>query len=344
MQGAVIVTAIGSGEVEAVVGDRNSKFAGFNRALDARRPIGSLAKPAVFLSALTNHKRFNLNSVVSDGPVTVSAAHGDLWQPKNFDRQSHGNVLLIDALTRSYNQATARLGMTVGLANVSQTFAQLGVQTSVPEIPAVLLGAVSLPPLDVARMYHTLANDGVVVPLRSIRTVVDTTGQRLSRYPLEATQGIAAKYINLMQFALQSVVQEGTAKSISSLLPDKMPLAGKTGTTNDQRDSWYAGFSGQHVGVAWIGMDDNGETPLTGSSGALKVWSDLFKALPTEPLSIYRNPELEYVWVDGVSGLRSGDNCQGARLMPFIKGSGPVAKADCQFVKNPVYHWLKKWF
>jgi len=342
LQGAVALAAIGSGEVEALVGDRNSQFSGFNRALNARRPIGSLVKPAVYLTAL--QQGYHLASRVSDGPVVVAGPDGERWKPRNFDRQSHGDVLLIDALVHSYNQATARLGMMVGLPAVAVTLQRLGVEESITPVPSLLLGSISLTPFEVLKTYHTLANDGVRTPMRAIRQVVGTGGQRLSRYPLKIEQALAADKVHLTQFAMLSVMREGTGRSVYASLPEDLLLAGKTGTTNDQRDSWFAGFSGQHLAVVWLGRDDNGVTPLTGSSGALRVWRDLFLRLPTEGLSIPAVDALDYLWVDSVTGAVSGENCRGARWLPFTQDARPTEVADCEWRQNPIYHWLRKWW
>lgn len=343
-QGAAIITSVGSGEVEAVVGDRNPKFAGFNRALDATRPIGSLAKPAVYLTALKKDQPYNLASIVSDGPVSVAGPNDDVWQPKNFERESHGDVMLIDALSHSYNQATARLGMTVGLDKVAETFAQLGVKKQIPQVPSMLLGTMELSPAEVSEMYHTLANDGVVMPLRAIRSVEDAKGNRLNRYPLHLGDPVESAAVQLVQFAMQSVMAEGTGRSAYRKLPRSLALAGKTGTTNDQRDSWFAGFSGRDLAVVWVGRDDNGATPLTGGTGALQVWADIFSHLPTESLDIFASPDIEYLWVDGENGRLSGENCRGSRLIPFTREQRPEKYAACDWVENPVLHWMKKWF
>lgn len=344
LQGAVVITALGSGEIEALVGDRNASFAGFNRALDATRPIGSLVKPAVFLSALKDNGGYHLASLISDDPVTVGSNSGERWQPKNFDLKSHGDVFVIDALSRSYNQATARLGMTVGLEAVAQTLRELGVSRPIEQVPSLLLGALELSAADVSLMYHSIANEGVVMPLRAIRSVEDSAGNPLSRYPLTLDTPVDPVAVELLQHALQAVMNEGTGRSVAAQVPGSLELAGKTGTTNDQRDSWFAGFSGRHVAVVWVGRDDNGTTPLTGSSGALKVWGDIFASLPTQGIEVLSSPDVVYLWVDEDNGALSSENCRGARLMPFRKGQQPRQRAECEWVESPVWHWMKKWF
>ncbi len=342
LQGATLIAAVGSGEVEAVVGDRNTAFAGFNRALDARRSIGSLVKPAVYLSAL--RENYHLASLIDDSPVTVEGPGGKLWRPKNFDRRSHGEVQLYDALLHSYNQATARLGMLTGLEKTAEALRDLGYSRDIPQVPSLLLGSVAMSPLDVLGVYHSLANDGVSAPMRSIRSVVDAQGELLSRYPLSLKSHVDTRAVQLVQFAMQGVTREGTARGLYQHLPQTFGVAGKTGTSNDQRDSWFAGFSARHVGVVWTGRDDNGETPLTGSSGALSVWRDVFMQLPHDGLALPQSDGLEYLWVDAQSGGLSGENCRNARLLPFAEGHRPTAKAHCEWIENPLYHWMKKWF
>ena len=228
LQGAVIVTAVGVGEVEALVGDRNSQFAGFNRAINARRQIGSLAKPIVYLSALRTGN-WHLASALNDGEVRVEGPGGKIWSPDNFDQTSHGSVLLIDALANSYNRATARLGMQVGLTNVAKTFAELGFEEGVDAYPAMLLGATEMSPFDVTEIYHTIANDGVRTPIRSIRGVTSQQGELLSRYSLDIAPTINEYDISLLHYGLQTVMREGTGRWSYNILPDELAIAGKTG-------------------------------------------------------------------------------------------------------------------
>ena len=342
LQGAAVLTSVGDGEVTAVVGGRNPHFAGFNRALDARRPVGSLIKPAIYLNALLQPQQYTLASRLSDTAVTVSGADGELWQPRNFSEQDHGEVLLLEALSKSYNQSTARLGMQLGLAEVLETVAKLGVQQRLPQVPAVLLGAAELSALDVATMYHTIAADGVYTPLRAVRAVLDAQGQPLSRYPLQVEQRFSSESIHLLQYAMQAVLRSGTGRPVYRQLPQALALAGKTGTTNDQRDSWFAGFSGDHLGVVWLGLDDNGKTPLTGATGAAGVWADIYTGLATRPLAFEKPAAVSYHWIDTGSGLLSGENCQGAQWIPFIEGSQPAQRSPCRYMENPVLRWFKR--
>ncbi|PNE01431.1 penicillin-binding protein, partial [Alcanivorax sp. MD8A] len=160
LNGAVVVVAPAQGDVLALVSNRNSREAGFNRALDAQRPMGSLAKPAVVLAAVREPKQWSLASLVEDGPIQVKLPNGDVWAPQNFDKQAHGAMPMVDVLAQSRNQATARLGLDVGLDKVAKTMETLGVTRKVPQYPSILLGSLALTPFEVAMMYQPLATGG----------------------------------------------------------------------------------------------------------------------------------------------------------------------------------------
>jgi len=181
LETATVVTRFDTGEVAALVGGRKVSYAGFNRALDARRPAGSLLKPAVYLAALEQPGKYTLATPLKDSPVHVAEAGGKTWQPRNFDRVSHGSVLLHKALAKSYNLATARLGMEVGLGKVVDILHRLGVTGYIPEVPALTLGAGEYSPMAMAAMYQTIAAGGFQIPLRSIRDIVDAHGEPLRR-------------------------------------------------------------------------------------------------------------------------------------------------------------------
>lgn len=341
LEGAMVVTDIASGEVVAAVGGRRMRFAGFNRALDAVRPIGSLVKPAVYLTALEQSKKFSLISRVSDEPISVKVP-GGRWQPGNYDRRSHGEVLLHEALAQSYNLATVRIGLEVGVPQVLKTMKRLGVERELPAVPALLLGAGSLSPMEVAAMYQTMAAQGVSAGLRSIRTITAADGQPLARYPQKPQQAVSPAAIHLLHYAMQEVMQEGTGKAAKAVLPD-FRVAGKTGTTDDLRDSWFAGFAGDYLAVVWMGRDDNKPTKLTGATGALKAWLAFMAQTSHVSLNFEVPPGVEYAWVDQRSGLLSGEHCEGARFIPFIEGSAPTEQGYCQPSDNPL-EWFRRLF
>jgi penicillin-binding protein 1B len=344
LQTASVVTRFDSGEVAALVGGRKARYAGFNRALDARRPAGSLLKPAVYLAALEQSQKYTLATSLDDGPVRISGPGDQLWEPRNFDRQSHGEVLLHQALSQSYNLATARLGMELGLESLVDMLRRLGVQREVPLVPALTLGAGEYSPMDMAAMYQAIAAGGFRMPLRSIRAIVDAHGTPLRRYPLEYDRTVSLQATHLLHYALRAVMREGTGRGAYAYLPDDFEVAGKTGTTNDGRDSWFAGFSGDLLAVTWIGQDDNSATGLTGSSGALRLWAH-FIARAGERSLDYRMPDgIETYWVDERDGRLTGEGCPHARLLPFTGGSEPARRTGCAPRKTSIKDWFQSLF
>ncbi len=340
LQGAVVVSAVGSGEVLALVGDRHTG-AGFNRALDARRAIGSLVKPAVYLTALQRPEAYTLTTPIDDSDVTVFGEGGRLWQPRNFSREAHGVVPLYQALASSYNQATARLGVDLGVDKVIGTLNQLGLDRPVAELPSVLLGAVDLSPWQVSDMYQTIASEGVYTPQRAILSVMDAQGSPLNSYPLKPETRFDPDVMHLLHYALQATMRHGTGRSLYSEKDSDWLVAGKTGTTNEQRDGWFAGFTGDHLAVVWVGRDDNGPTPLTGASGAMRVWSSMFDHLSSRPLQPVKPRGINYLWVDVENETVTGENCRGAVLVPYMQGSEPKLFGRCDKINHPAVHWLK---
>ena len=341
LQAAALITAVGSGEILALTGDRQPRYSGFNRALDARRQVGSLVKPFVYLTALMQPERYQLSSRVDDAPVSLTLENGDLWRPENFSGESHGELLLYQALAFSYNQATARLGLDLGIEKVIATLRQAGLERNGEAFPALILGALDLSPLEVSHLYHTLAADGVYTPLRAIRAVLDARNQPLQRYALASEPRFTPEQSHLVHFVLQAVMRTGTGRNAYNDLPAELAVAGKTGTTNKQRDSWFAGYSGDHLGVVWVGNDDNTPTRLTGSSGALTIWTHIFSRLNTRGIAQKPPENIAYYWIDSQSGLRSVDSCEGALLIPFVTGSQPQQAADCQTRKQSSKGWFK---
>ncbi|NEX20067.1 penicillin-binding protein 1B [Thiorhodococcus mannitoliphagus] len=283
LETAAVVTSVTQGEVLAVAGGRESGYAGFNRALDAVRSIGSLVKPAVYLRALSEPDRYTLTTSIQDKPVSLPDGNRR-WEPKNYNHRVYGAVPLYSALVRSLNLATVNLGLSVGVSEVADTLYAMGVQRRIRKVPSLLLGSVSMSPLEVAQMYQTIAAGGYRAPLRAIREVVDPHGLPLNRYPLAVEAVVDPKAAYLTTWAMERVVTQGTAKWLGAKLPEGMSMAGKTGTTDDMRDSWFAGFSGDKVAVVWVGRDDYKPMGLAGGTGALRVWGDFMLAMENEPL------------------------------------------------------------
>ncbi len=329
LQGALIVTSPQNAEVQAVVGGRDPQFEGFNRALDARRPIGSLIKPVVYLTALQQPERYTLATLLDDTPLVLKQAGAPDWAPQNYDKEYRGKVSLHAALVNSYNVPTVNLGLALGVSRVLANLQRLGVERELPEFPSSLLGANELSPMEVTQVYQTLAGGGFYTPLRAIQAVLTAAGEPLQRYPLNVEQVVGPAPLYLLTRAMQDVVREGTAMALNRYLSPDLDVAGKTGTTDDYRDSWFAGFTGDRLAVAWVGRDDNEPTGLTGASGALRIWGEMMADLHPQPLILPQPEKVEQAWIDPASGLLSARGCRDAVELPFVAGSAPTEAAAC---------------
>ncbi|MDH4275871.1 MAG: penicillin-binding protein 1B, partial [Gammaproteobacteria bacterium] len=183
-------------------------------------------------------------------------------------------------------------------------------------------------------------------PLRAIREVTTSTGQPLQRYTLTVEQAVSPTSVYLLTRAMQNIPRIGTAKSLYNMVPESLHVAGKTGTTDDLRDSWFAGYTGEKVIVTWLGSDDNRSTGFTGASGALQIWGHTLAALGGYPLELTAPPDVSEVAIDPVSGLK-GEGCPGAVMIPFVSGTVPAGDAPCakglleRAVSNTV-DWIKE--
>lgn len=341
LEAAMVVSSKDSGEVLALVGGRDASFAGFNRAVDARRPIGSLIKPFVFLAALQHPERYTLITPVQDTGFSLVFENGQRWEPGNFDGEQRGEVPLHLALSRSWNLPTVRVGLDVGVDEVSALLQRFGVTGPISQYPSMLLGSVSLSPVTVAQLYQGLATGGFSTPLRTIREVTDARGEPLSRYHLAVEQVADPAAVHLLQYVMQETMREGTGRGAYRLLEPNLAVAGKTGTTDGGRDAWFAGFSGDLLAVTWLGRDDNGPTTFTGATGALPLWATFMAPVPQSGFSPVVPDGVQYHWVNSETRVRTDEHCDGARLMPFIVGSEPQQYDGCG---SDVGRRIRSWF
>jgi len=275
LQGAMVVTDREYAEVLAVVSGKNVKFNGFNRALDASRPIGSLVKPAVYLTAL-NHG-YTLADTLNDKRIALTNENGQRWLPNNYDRKFRGTVSLEQALVHSLNVPTVNLGMQVGLNKVIHSLQQMGITKDIPAYPSLVLGSLSLSPYEVAQMYQSIGMNGVHKPLTVIRSIIASDGKLLYQRSQAAKQIFSPESVQQLMQALHKVTTEGSARSLVWRNRGQS-FAGKTGTTNDLNDSWFVGFDDQQIVTTWVGKDNNESAGLTGSRGALVLFSGYMKA------------------------------------------------------------------
>jgi penicillin-binding protein 1B len=305
LETAIVVTTPHDAEIKALVGGQRP---GFNRAMQARRPVGSLIKPAVYLAALES-EQVSLASKIVDGPIEIELVDGSIWAPGNFDPEYRGEITVARALTDSLNAATVRLGMDVGVERTAEMLGRLGLSRRPTPYPSLLLGAVELTPLEIAAAYNTLASGGFHQPLRAVRAVVAADGAPLQRYHIELEQAADPADVYALNTALTEVMRSGTGKTVSQRLPAGLVTAGKTGTSDDYRDSWFAGYSAEYLALVWVGNDANEPIGLTGATGAGRVWADVIGGLTTRSFDPPRPAGVKLAWIDLDSGLVTERSC-----------------------------------
>jgi len=350
LEGAVIVVEPSSGDVVAVVGGREVDTSGFNRALDARRPIGSLVKPAVYLTALETG-RYTAASLIDDAPIEVKLADGSVWAPQNFERTVNGQVPLARALAESMNLATVRLGLDVGLPKVAATLERLGLESSPTLNPSLLLGTVEMSPLEVVQVYTTLADGGFRTRLRAVRAVLDEHGRPLKTFKVQVEAAAPPAAVYQLDRMLMLVPTHGTARGAAARLPQGLVVAGKTGTSSDTRDSWFAGFTGNYLSVVWVGYDDNRDTGLTGAAGALPVWADTMASLKPVSFDPIVPDLVEDRWIGFDDGLETTPACSAdAVVIGVPKDARLPANPKCVSAPHPASphpttgEKIKEWF
>ncbi len=328
LDGAVIVASSHSGEVNAIVGGRQVNYSGFNRALDAKRSIGSLAKPVVYLTAIESG-RYNAATIVNDVPITVKLSAKTSWTPQNYEHNANGPVPVVRALAQSLNLATVNVGMDVGVDKVADEYTQLGLGQRPEANPSILLGSVNAAPIDVAQLYDSFANDGFRTPLRAVRAVMDEHGKPLKSFTLEVSQVADPAAVYQVNRMLVEVIRRGTAISAKNKLGN-LVVAGKTGTSSDYRDSWFAGFSGTHLAVVWVGYDDNAPTGFLGASGALPVWTQLMSSIETTSWDQPLPEGITETMIDFATGAGVNQQCSSDGLLVAVpQGTTPPLKDGC---------------
>ncbi|MFU8814695.1 MAG: transglycosylase domain-containing protein [Pseudomonadales bacterium] len=335
LQGAVVVTANQTGEVLAIAGGRDAGFHGFNRALHARRPIGSLVKPVVYLTAL--EQGYHMASMINDAPVHLEES-GKSWMPRNFDRKVNGPVPMVRALGDSLNLATVNLGLTLGIEQVATRLGSLTGIAPRNRYPSLLLGAEAMSPLQVAGLYGTFASGGFYMPHKAVIAVLDEAGMPVSRHSLQLEQKIAAEHAQALSRSLESVMRRGTGANSRFA---RAGTAGKTGTSDDYRDSWFAGYDDVHLSVVWVGMDDNTPTGLSGSSGALKVWDEIMMHLGVQPLLHRGGDNLRSI--EYGTGLLAHGGCADVEQVYVPEGAPLRAKPGCGINAPSLTDRLRSW-
>ena len=336
LQGAMVVTNRHSGEVSALVGGRDTSYAGLNRALDARRPIGSQVKPAVYLTALD--QGYQLATPLKDEPLQLRNQGGKTWAPQNYDKTYRGNVPLYAAMANSLNVPTVRLGMAVGVPAVAETLKKMGVTQDIPLFPSLFLGILELSPYEVNQAYLTLATEGLYQPLTAIRTIQDNSDKVIYQRAEKAERRLSSQSAYLTLFAMTKVASLGTARSLAAKFPNAV-LAGKTGSTDNLRDAWFTGMDNDEVVTVWVGRDDNKPAGLTGANGALPLFSDYMTRRGVNSLKLPVPQGISMVNFN-LSGKPVASGCGGALMLPARSDKLPPAEG-CS--STPV-DWIKNMF
>jgi penicillin-binding protein 1B len=276
LQGVMIYADIPTGEIRALIGGRNYDINQFNRALNAKRQIGSLVKPFVYATAFEpslSSQNITPATLVSDQRFILKRKFADDWSPHNYENRYHDTVTVREALEQSLNSASVRIGLACGLEPIIRTAHTLGVQSEMENQPAMLLGAVGIPPIEMADAYATIGRIGSRVPLHTIRFVTDDRGHVVSSGgELQAVQVFPARDTYMLVNVMKGVMDRGTAAGARSM-GFRLTAAGKTGTTNDKRDAWFIGFTPKQLTLTWLGFDDNAPIGLSGGEGAVPIWT-----------------------------------------------------------------------
>ncbi len=332
LEGALIAIEPQSGKIRAMVGGRDYRTSQLDRIVQSRRQPGSVFKPVTYLAALdetfSGEGKFLPTSTIDDEPFTWS--YGDMsWTPNNYKDRYFGRVTLKFALMESLNSATSRLANAVGLDRVRAMAAKLGFG-DLPPYPSIVLGGIEVSPMQVAQAYAILANGGLKVQTFAVSEVVDKDGHVIEGHELTAEQVLSPQLAYTIDFMLQQVINHGTGYGARKMGFTR-PAAGKTGTTNDSKDAWFAGFTPDLLAVVWTGFDKREELGLTGAQAALPIWTTFMKAATASrpPLDFAAPPGVVVAQVDPITGCKAGPLCSIGTEGVFPKGMEPTQLCSC---------------
>jgi len=279
LQGALIAVNPVDCSVVALQGGTNYKQTQFNRVLQGHRQPGSLFKPFVALTALikgSDQGPIHPQSMFEDSPFEWKYDK-QIWKPKNYDGKFRGMVSLRQTLEESLNIPTARLTQLVGVPPIVDTLRKAGITSPLPSVPSIALGSAEVTPFEAAEAFTTLANLGKYCTLRPYFQVFDENKNLIDENKLNQEERLPAPQTFQTVHMLKGTFTHGTARSAAWSGMNFSNFAGKTGTTNEAKDAWFAGFSPELLALVWIGYDEEANVGLTGSSAALPVWLDFMK-------------------------------------------------------------------
>lgn len=345
LQAALVAVDPATGAMTALVGGRNYGQSQFNRAIDAKRQPGSAFKPFVLLTALSlsaqGKQNKTLSTIVSGEPLSIPTPEG-MWTPSNFDGKTYGKITIRKTIEDSVNTATVRLANDVGLAEVLKTARAAGITSPLSPVPSMALGSFEVTPLELAYAYATIASGGIRFDPFPLFSVTTADGDILTAKKVRQQQALDPRAAYLTGYALEGVLERGTAKSAKAL-GIYFPAAGKTGTTDGNRDSWFVGFTPDLVCAVWVGYDSGADTGLTGASGALHIWTRFLRTLYPQsgPPALKRPEGVEIAVIDPESGYLATPACPQTLREAYLTGTAP--KETCPLhPANPVVDTLRK--
>jgi len=329
LQGCLIAIQPQTGAIKAMMGGRDYRGSQFNRCTQALRQPGSVFKPFTYLTAFeqSRHSAAPIlpTTRITDEPF-LWAYDNQMWTPANYKKRYLGEVTVREALELSLNAATARLAHEVGLPPIIEMARRFGITSPLPPYPSVVLGAAEVTPFEVAQTFTALANSGVRTTPLAIKKVLDRSNQPIERNPVQVEQVVPSDTAYLVTHLMEGVLDHGTAHA-ARRLGFKRPAAGKTGTTNDYCDAWFAGFTPDLLAVVWVGFDHKRPLRLAGAEAALPIWTEFMKAatagLPPNPFT--PPPGVVMARIDPASGMLATPHCPESLEEAFYRGSEPTA-------------------
>ncbi len=335
VEGALVSLAVPGGDVLALVGGYDFSYENqFNRATQARRQPGSSFKPVVYSAALDNG--YTAASPLQDSPYVTMDGSGKMWRPSNYDSKFLGSMILRTALAKSRNLCTVQVAQRIGMETITRRARDLGIDDRIPNDLAVSLGAYDVSPLTMAQVYTAFANKGKRITPRFILSVTDTWGQTLVRNDPVEVQAISEQNAYIMATLLKEVVNAGTASRAKVL---GRPVGGKTGTSNEEKDTWFIGISPYLVTSVYTGYDQVRSLGRLETGGRTALPAFIYYRRQVDelyPPEDFSPPEtgITTARVDGKTGLLAGKNSADSYVLPFVKGTEPRAYGGASDVKT----------
>lgn len=329
LEGAGVVIDYRTGALRALVAGVQTENNVFDRSVMARRSVGSLIKPFIYLGWFEQMADRHPFSIVADTPITLRNPDGTRWQPENYDRRAHGTVTAAEALAGSYNLAAVRVGLDAGLPRLARTLKRAGLERDITLYPSAFLGAVALSPLEVAEVFQTLANGGMRQPLFSVAGL-RRDGKTVRVRPPRGQRTLDSVAVSKTAYLMTRVTREGTGRRVRAA--GLWPVAGKTGTTDDVRDYWFVAFDARELAVIWVGHDDNRPMSTAAGNRALAVWLAWAEEVGVQRLPLFDNEAWE--WVTPKTADASVTPCAYETAFPLPAGRSLGAFARCQGVSD----------